>query len=253
LSTTTSKIFSNWEPSIPLAVLMKMLVAENMEVSAFRFLPQTKAFYTNKACFGQSCWIDTKKQKAITWFEKEEYPCKLRKTHRAKKLKEVRQLDSNRLIRSCSSSFNVDTSRFLGSVDRNSKHGSKGRTWNSKEKFLAVSILKCSPRSYAFLCSVFPLCSRTLHSLLICMQFKSSINAYVFSILKEKIQTMSDKFNMCCLMFDKMSIRRLTVLEALRTLEAMAGQAILHIMPWSSCSMVYLNVKGTSCFLFDLQ
>jgi hypothetical protein len=36
-----------------------------------------------------------------------------------------------------------------------------------------------------------------------------------------------------------MSIRRLTVLEALRTLEAMAGQAILHIMPWSSllCSI----------------
>jgi hypothetical protein len=35
-------------------------------------------------------------------------------------------------------------------------------------------------------------------------------------------------------MFDEMSMRRLTVLEALRTLVAMAGQAILHIMPWSS-------------------
>jgi hypothetical protein len=32
--------------------------------------------------------------------------------------------------------------------------------------------------------------------------------------------------------------RRLTVLKALRTLEDMAGQAILQIMPWSSCSVV---------------
>jgi len=40
------------------------------------------------------------------------------------------------------------------------------------------------------------------------------------------------------------SIRSLAVLMALRTLEAMAGQAILKIMPWSSCSVVY--VRGGS-------
>jgi hypothetical protein len=53
-------------------------------------------------------------------------------------------------------------------------------------------------------------------------------------------------------MFEEMSVRRLTVLEALRTLEAMAGQAILHIMPWSSCSVVYVK-SGSNQGLFDLQ
>jgi len=44
-------------------------------------------------------------------------------------------------------------------------------------------------------------------------------------------------------MLDEMSIRRLTVLEALRTLEAMAGQAVLQIMTWSLCCMVYLKSR----------
>jgi hypothetical protein len=57
---------------------------------------------------------------------------------------------------------------------------------------------------------------------------------------------MSDKADMCCLMFDEMSIRRLTVLEALRSLEAMAGQAILHIMTWFLCYVVYEKVEATS-------
>jgi len=42
-------------------------------------------------------------------------------------------------------------------------------------------------------------------------------------------------------MFDKMSVGRITVFVALRTLEAMAGQAIFHIMPWSSCFVVYIK------------
>jgi len=60
--------------------------------------------------------------------------CKLRKKYRAKKLKGVCQLDSNPLIQSLSSSLNVDTSRFLSSIIRNSKHESKGRRWSYKEK-----------------------------------------------------------------------------------------------------------------------
>ena len=81
--------------------------------------------------------------------------CKLRKKHRSKKLKEDCQLDRNPLIQS------------LSSFDRNSVHGPKDRMWNSKEKVLTDSILKCSPRSYAFLEFLFPQPSRrTLHSLL---------------------------------------------------------------------------------------
>jgi len=162
--------------------------------------------------------------------------------YRAKKLKEVRQLDSNPLIQSLSSSLNVVTSRFLVSIDRNNSHEPKCRTWNSKEKVLAVSILNCSPRYYAFLRFLFLLPSRrALHSLLNTIQFKTGTNAHMFSILKDNVLTMSDKFRMSCLIFDEMSIRRLTVLVALRTLEAMAGQSELHIMPWSSCFVVYMK------------
>ena len=73
---------------------------------------------------------------------------------------------------------------------------------------MAVSILKHSLRSYAFLRSLFPLPSRgTLRSLLNTVQFRMGINTHVFSVLKDNVQTMSDKDCMCCLMFDEMSIR----------------------------------------------
>jgi len=61
----------------------------------------------------------------------------------------------------------------------------------------------------------------------------------------DNIQTVSEKFRVCFLTFDEMSITRLTVLEILHTVEAMAEQAILHIMPWSSCSVVYV-ISGSN-------
>jgi len=118
-------------------------------------------------------------------------------------------LDSNPLIHCLSYSLNADTSRFLTSVVRNSKDEPKDKRWNYKEEVLVVSILKCSPRSYAFLCSQFPLPSRrTLQSLLNTAQFRTGINIHVFSVLKDSVQTMSVKDHVCCLMFDKMSIRQ---------------------------------------------
>jgi len=122
---------------------------------------------------------------------KERALCKLRKKYRTMKLKEVCQLESNPLIQSLSSSLNVGTSRFLLSIVRNNKYEPKGRRWSCKEKVLAISIQKCNPRSYTFLWSLFPLPSRrTLQSLLNTVQFRTSINAHVFSILKDNVQTM---------------------------------------------------------------
>ena len=40
------------------------------------------------------------------------------------------------------------------------------------------------------------------------------------------------------------SIGRLTVLKVLRTLEAIAGQGVLKIMSWSSCSVFYVSSKS---------
>ena len=156
------------------------------------------------------------------------------------------------MIQSLSSSLNVDASRFLASTFRNSKHEPKGRSWCYKEKVLAVTILKCSPRSCAFLRSLFPLLSRrNLQSLLNTVQFRTDINAHVFSVLNDNVQTMSDKDRVCCLMFDEISVRRplhfnqrTDCIEGFEDLEAMAKQAISQIMPWSSCSVVY--VRGGS-------
>ena len=39
------------------------------------------------------------------------------------------------------------------------------------------------------------------------VQFRTGINAHLFSILKDNVQTMSDEDHVCCLMFDKMPIR----------------------------------------------
>jgi len=52
-------------------------------------------------------------------------------------------------------------------------------------------------------------------------------------------------------MFDEMSIRenlhfnqKFGCIDGFEDLEAMAGQAVLQIMPWSSCSVTY--VRGGS-------
>jgi hypothetical protein len=77
-----------------------------------------------------------------------------------KNLKEVGHLDSNPLMRSLPSSLNPDTSRFLASIVSNTRHEPKGRRWSYEEKVLAVTIMKRSPKCYAFLRSLFPLPSR---------------------------------------------------------------------------------------------
>ena len=74
--------------------------------------------------------------------------CKLRKKYMTKKMKEVCQLDSNRLIQALSSSLNIQTSRFLASVVGNSRHEARGQE------------VQRGPKSYKFLHSLFPLPSR---------------------------------------------------------------------------------------------
>jgi len=51
-----------------------------------------------------------------------------------KNIKEVCQSDSNPLIQAFSSSLNVQASRFLASVIRNSRHKPEGRRWSFNEK-----------------------------------------------------------------------------------------------------------------------
>jgi hypothetical protein len=73
---------------------------------------------------------------------------KLRKKNMTKNLKEVCQLDNNRLILSVSSSLNVSTSRFLATAVRNNKHKPMGRRWSFKVKVFALSILIHGPKLF---------------------------------------------------------------------------------------------------------
>jgi hypothetical protein len=57
--------------------------------------------------------------------------CKLRGMYKAKKLKEIVSWTVI-LIHSLSSLLNVDTTRYLASIVRNSKLEPKGRMWNMK-------------------------------------------------------------------------------------------------------------------------
>jgi len=84
----------------------------------------------------------------------------------------------------------------------------RGWSWTYKEEVLVVSILKRSPRSFAFLWTLFtPPSRRILQSLLNTVQFRTDINAHVFSVLKYSVQARSDKDCVCSLMFDKMLIK----------------------------------------------
>jgi len=211
LSITTSKTFSSTGPSISLGLVTENACGGELgSVSLQSSSSKRKARHSvlKKLDLDRVAELTPRKKKLYNLIQtRESALCKLRKKYRAKKLKDVCQMDSNPLIQSLSS-LNVDSSRILASIVRNSKHESKGRKWSYKEKVLAVSILKHSPRSYTFLWSLFPLPSRrTLQSLLNTVQFGTGINAQVFSVLKDNLQTMSDKDHMCCLMFDEMSIR----------------------------------------------
>ena len=123
---------------------------------------------------------------------------------------------------------------------------------STRKKVLAVSFLKRSPRSYTFLQSLFPLPSRrSLQSLLNTFQLGLALTpmCLVYSRTMYRQCLIKTARVVSCLTRCQsdsicISIRRLTVLKAMRTLEDTAGQAISQVMPWSSCSMVY--VKGGS-------
>ena len=176
---TSSKTFSSTEPSIPLVHVNENACGGELgSVSLQSSSPKRKARHSvlKKLDLDRVAELTPRKKKLYHMIRtRESALCKLRKKYRAKKLKEVCKLDSNPLIQSLSSSLNEDTSTFLASIVRNSKHVPKGRRWSYKEKVLAVSILKHSPRSYTFLRSLFPLPSRSLQSLLNAVQFGTGI------------------------------------------------------------------------------
>ena len=138
LSITTSKTFWSTEPSSPLGYVNENACGGELgSVSHQSSSPKHKERHSilKKLDLGRVAELTPRKKKLYNMIQtRESALCKLRKKYRAKKLKGVCQLDSNPLIQSLSSSLIVDTSRFLSSIIRNSKHEPKGRRWIYKEK-----------------------------------------------------------------------------------------------------------------------
>ena len=122
LSILTPKIFSSTEPSIPFGcVNNNVCCGELGSMSLQSSSSKHKAMYfvLTKLVLDRVAELTPRNKKLYNMiWTREGALCKMRKTYRAKKQKEVCQLDSNRLIQSLSSSLSVDTSRFLASIDR---------------------------------------------------------------------------------------------------------------------------------------
>jgi hypothetical protein len=78
---------------------------------------------------------------------KESALCKLRKKRKREKMKKLCDVDSDPLKQSLSSSFSLQAPRFLAAIFRNSRQKPWCRRWNFEDKVLALSLLKCSPKS----------------------------------------------------------------------------------------------------------
>jgi hypothetical protein len=70
--------------------------------------------------------------------------CKLREKYRARKLKELCDVE-------ISNSLNAEAARLLSAIFRNSRYKPRGRRWNLEEKILALSLLKRSRKCYKLL------------------------------------------------------------------------------------------------------
>jgi hypothetical protein len=102
LSIMASKTYSSTEPSIPLGCVNKnACVGELGSVSLQSSYPGRKArhFVLKKLDLDRVAELSPRKKKLHNMIRTREIAlCKLRKTYKAKQLKEVRQLDSNPLI-----------------------------------------------------------------------------------------------------------------------------------------------------------
>ncbi|KAG8222590.1 hypothetical protein J437_LFUL002582 [Ladona fulva] len=97
---------------------------------------------------------------------------------------------------------------FLASQMRCSKRKAKGRRWTHKEKVIALSIYKQSPKCYRFLRSMVVLpCSRTLKTILSSLPFTTGIDNQALSIISHHLNQGEACYRMCVLMFDEMSLK----------------------------------------------
>lgn len=101
------------------------------------------------------------------------------------------------------------TSKILTlSQFRETKQRNRGRRFTLKEKIVALSILKHSPKGYRFLSKIFILPSRqTLLKLLNMADINPGINKNIIQQIRKATENMKLEHKICVILFDEMSLK----------------------------------------------
>lgn len=83
----------------------------------------------------------------------------------------------------------------------------RGRRYTLRQKILALSLYKCSPKAYRVLSEICILPKRsTLHCILKKVLIKPGINKFMFENLKKRVDKMPESYKFCSVVFDEMAI-----------------------------------------------
>ncbi|KAG8224518.1 hypothetical protein J437_LFUL004209 [Ladona fulva] len=144
-------------------------------------------------------------QKLVNDHRKINYWKKLAKKY---KTEFIRIQSDIRLFRTLEKTLSPSGITILTSILRAGKKRPKGRRWTEKEKVIALSIFKQSPKTYKVLRSLFPLPSkRTLTKFLSNFPFLPGINLHIFKQVASFVEKLPESHRYCTLMFDEMAIK----------------------------------------------
>lgn len=134
--------------------------------------------------------------------------CRNKVKHQAKKIKTLQNLTTNPQFLKTLDNL-PSTSKILTLLQfREHKKGNKGRRFTLKEKIIALSFLKQSPKGYRFLRKIFILPSRqTLLKLLNMADINPGINKNMIQQIKKATEKIKLEHKICIVLFDEMSLK----------------------------------------------
>lgn len=120
--------------------------------------------------------------------------CRNKITNQKVELKAAKDLFSNQKFVTAMENFTTSAKLITLMQFRETKKKNKGRRFSMKEKIVALTILKHSPKAYRFLRKIFILpSSQTLVKLIHKCSLTAGINENIFSQLKLKAEKMKEE------------------------------------------------------------
>ncbi|RVE41592.1 hypothetical protein evm_013752 [Chilo suppressalis] len=134
--------------------------------------------------------------------------CRSKNKKQAIKIKAMQNIVSHPHLSSALDSW-PSTARILTTMQfREQKKNVKGRRFSLKEKILALSIFKQSPKGYRFFRKIFILPSpQTLTKLISMADIKPGVNKRVMTQIKKATQNMKIEDRLCLVIYDEMALK----------------------------------------------